>query len=143
MAASAAPTLGVMVRDDETSAFFAAADAGTLVVQVCGDCGYRQFPQPFTPGTSRCHACASKGLSWQPVSGQGSLITWTVLQNRHGPDDDPAPVVIVAVIELDEGPWVHTQLRDVAVGDLTHGLRLSAGFERPEGGEPLPVFRPA
>ena len=140
---STASTLGVMVRDEETSAFFDAAAAGTLVVQVCGDCGHRQFPQPFTPGTSRCHGCASSDLSWQPVSGQGNLVTWTVLQNRPQPDGTPAPVVIIGVIELDEGPWVHTQLRDVTIHDLTSGLRLIVDFERPAAGEPLPVFRPA
>jgi uncharacterized protein len=143
MPASTASTLGVMVRDEETSAFFDAAAAGTLVVQVCGDCGHRQFPQPFTPGTSRCHGCTSSDLSWQPVSGQGNLVTWTVLQNRPQPDGTPAPVVIIGVIELDEGPWVHTQLRDVTIHDLTPGLRLIVDFERPAAGEPLPVFRPA
>lgn len=143
MPASAGSTLGVMVRDKQTNAFFDAAAAGTLVIQVCGDCGYRQFPQPFTPGTSHCHACASSDLSWQPVSGQGNLVTWTAMQNRPEPDGTPAPVIIVAVIELDEGPWVHTQLRDVAIQDLTPGLPLRVGFEQPDGGEPLPVFRPA
>jgi hypothetical protein len=51
--------------------------------------------------------------------------------------------VIIGVIELGEGPWVHTQLRDVAIHDLTPGLRLIVDFERPAAGEPLPVFRPA
>ena len=142
MAASATSTLGVIVRDEETSAFFDAAAAGILVIQVCGHCGYRQFPQPFTPGTSRCHACASSDLSWQPVSGHGKLVTWTIMHNRPEPDRTPAPMIIVAVIELDEGPWVHTQLRDVAIQNLTPGLPLSVDFQQPDRGEPLPVFRP-
>lgn len=138
-----ASTLGVMVRDDETAAFFDAAGDGKLVVQLCGNCGYRQFPQPFTPSTERCHNCAGTELSWQPVSGRGSLVTWTVLQGRPAADGTPAEVAVVGVVELDEGPWVHTQLRDVDPAALTAGMPLAVAFETPEGGEPLPVFRPA
>jgi uncharacterized OB-fold protein len=136
-------TLGVMVRDAETSAFFDAAANGTLVVQACGRCGYEQFPQPFTPGTAVCHGCGGNELSWQPVTGAGQLVTWTVIQGRPAPDGTAAPVTIIGVVELDEGPWLHTQLFDAATSELKPGLRLVAAFCQPDGGEPLPVFRPA
>ena len=135
--------VGVMVRDEETAAFFDAAAAGALVVQQCAGCGERQFPSPFTAGTARCHHCASGGLSWVPVAGTGALVTWTLQQGRPAPDGTPAPVAVLAVVELDEGPWVHTQLRDVDPVALHAGDRFAVEFEQPEGGEPLPVFRPA
>lgn len=138
------PTLGVMVRDDDTAAFFDATAAGRLVVQQCGRCGHRQFPQPFTPGTNRCHACAGSELTWEPVAGTGTLVTWTVVHSRPAPDGTPAPQPVVGVVELDEGPWVHTQLRGVGEGPaLAAGLRVQVEFERPDGGETLPVFRAA
>lgn len=137
------PVLGVLVRDDETAPFLDAAAAGTLVVQQCGRCGGRQFPQPSTPGTDRCHHCAGDALSWVPVAGTGQLVTWTLQQGRPAPDDGTVPVLVLGVVELDEGPWVHTQLRVEDPAALEAGMRLAVQFERPEGGEPLPVFGPA
>lgn len=134
--------VGVMVRDEVTAPFFDAAAAGRLVVQLCATCGERQFPAPFTPGTDRCHHCAGDQLSWVPVAGTGALVTWTLQQGRPAPDGTSAPVAVLAVVELDEGPWVHTQLRDVDPAALRAGARLSVRFERPAGGEPLPVFHP-
>jgi len=144
MTGTGTPTLGVMLRDDETAPFFEAAGRGQLVVQQCAQCGHRQFPAPFTPGTTRCHTCLSPDLSWQPVRGAGSLVSWTVLRGRPALDGAAAPATVVAVVELEEGPWVHTQLRGVGDGaDLAAGLALQVTFEQPDGGEPLPVFLPA
>jgi uncharacterized OB-fold protein len=135
--------VGVLARDDETAPFLDAAAAGTLVVQQCGRCAQRQFPSPTTPGTGRCHSCASDALSWVPVAGTGRLVTWTLQQGRPAPDGTPAAVTVLGVVELDEGPWVHTQLRVHEPVALEPDMRLAVQFERPEGGEPLPVFGPA
>ncbi|HEU0102403.1 MAG TPA: OB-fold domain-containing protein [Mycobacteriales bacterium] len=142
MTTTSTSTLGVMVRDEETAPFFDAAAGGRLAVQQCARCGSRQFPQPFTPGTDRCHSCLSPEVSWEPVSGQGTLVTWTVLRGRPAADGTPAPATVVGVVELAEGPWVHTQLRGVDETALAAGQPFTVAFEQPEGGEPLPVFYP-
>jgi hypothetical protein len=49
--------------------------------------------------------------------------------------------VVLALVELAEGPWLQTRL--VGTGALHEGLPLRAHFEHPEVGEAYLVFRPA
>jgi uncharacterized OB-fold protein len=51
--------------------------------------------------------------------------------------------VVVALVELDEGPWLHTRLAGVdraALGRLRAGMRVSARFVHPVDGESYPLF---
>ena len=49
---------------------------------------------------------------------------------------------MLVIAELDEGPWWWSQIVEVAdPGELTEGQPLRIGFERPDGSEPIPVFR--
>jgi uncharacterized protein len=52
---------------------------------------------------------------------------------------------VLALVELDEGPWLRTRLEGTgATGTaaLRPGLRVSAHFVHPAEGESYPVFRP-
>ncbi len=134
--------VSVIARDDESAEFFDATAQGTLVVQSCATCGHLQYPLTFAPAVIRCRNCGSAELSWVPVAGNGSLVTWTHIHRRPRPDGTPAPVTTVGVVELDEGPWVYTQLRSVP-DELHAGDRVQVAFERADGGEALPVFEPS
>jgi uncharacterized OB-fold protein len=83
----------------------------------------------------RCPACTSDRLEWAAASGEASLVTWTVVHSREG----AAPPV--GVVELAEGPWMTVRL-DADPASLSAGMALTAGFDRPGGGEPVPIFRP-
>lgn len=134
-------TIGAIVRDEESADFFEATAAGVLTVQLCGECGHRQFPLTFVPSVIRCRACGSAQLTWVPVSGLGGLVTWTHVHHKPAQDGTPRPPTTIAVVELDEGPWVHAQLRS-APPNLHVGLRVAVNFDAAEGGESLPVFAP-
>jgi uncharacterized OB-fold protein len=56
---------------------------------------------------------------------------------------EPPPPVVVAIVELAEGPWLHAQLTGVDPAAVRGGQPVTVAFERPEGGEAIPVFRPA
>ena len=56
-----------------------------------------------------------------------------------------AAVTVLALVELDEGPWLPTVLAvsgQQAIGALRAGQRVAASFAHPDEGESYPVFRP-
>lgn len=121
-------------RDDYSAPFFDAAANGTLLLRRCADCGHLS-----PPAARRCGACYRADVDWFEAAGTGRIVTWAVPQIR---DETGAmsPAYVLAVVELDEGPWLHAQV----VGDPT-GLRADAAvtvsFETVGDGEPLPVLR--
>ena len=74
-----------------------------LMIRRCAKCD-----KLFAPLTAGCSSCASDDLERVPSSGVGSIVSWRVV-DRAGAGGAPAPST-VAIVELDEGPWVYTSL---------------------------------
>ena len=128
--------VGVVHRDDQSAPFFDAAAGGTLLIRRCEACGHVHPPE-----ATRCTRCSSPDLAWVPASGEGTVVTWAVAHGRAPSGGGPAPRTVFGIVELDEGPWMQAQLPDADPADLASGDRVRVGFERAEGGEPVPVFR--
>ncbi|GAA0382752.1 Zn-ribbon domain-containing OB-fold protein [Microbispora corallina] len=129
--------VGIVHRDAAAAAFFDGAARGELLVRRCASCGGFSAPQ-----ARACAHCGTPEQEWAPSAGAGTVITWAVVHGRPA-DGEAAPRTVVAVVELDEGPWLQAQLTGVAPEEVSAGLRVRAGFEHPEGGEAVPVFHPA
>jgi uncharacterized protein len=129
---------GVVKRDATTAEFFAGTERGELLLRRCGACGQLSRPQARS-----CAECRSTDLSWEPAAGQGTVVSWSVVHGRAGEGEPPPPPIVVAIVELDEGPWLHAQLVDADPDSVTGGQRVTVGFEQPAGGEAIPVFRPS
>ena len=120
------------VRRDELSAgFFDAASRSELVVRRCTACGTLA-----TPRARACPACATPALDWVPVSGTGTLVSWTALRDRAG-----EITALGGIVELTEGPWLRVRLAAEPAA-LAVGLPMRVRFEQQDAGEPVPVFRP-
>lgn len=76
--------------------------AGVLMIRRCARCD-----RLFAPLTVDCASCASSDLEWVPSTGTGSILSWRVVE--RGVTGIPAPLTI-AIVELDEGPWVYTSI---------------------------------
>ena len=50
---------------------------------------------------------------------------------------------MLALVELDEGPWLHTRLETDDPAALHAGDQVQAHFAHPPTGESYPYFRPA
>lgn len=135
--------IGVVRRDGRTDAFFDGAAAGRLMIKRCGACASRHAPD-----ASECPGCGGE-LGWAAASGRATLVSWAISHprpHRNGPpppaEQPPAaPPAVLALVELSEGPWLHSRLMGVARADLREGLPLRAHFEHPDEGESYLVFR--
>lgn len=119
--------VGIVRRDAATTEFFDGTARGELLIRSCA-CGAFAAPQART-----CPACGCELTAWAAAAGTGTVETWSIVHNRN------LPPVTVAIVRLDEGPWMQTQL----VGDLPddlRDLRVRVAFEQPQGGEAVPVF---
>lgn len=106
-----------------------------LLIERCDDCARWAHP----PG-AQCRDCGGT-LVARPVSGRGTVFTYTVNHHPYNPQI-PTPYVI-AIVELAEqsGLRVATNIVDCEPGSVTCGMAVEMRPERGSGG--APVFAPA
>ncbi|HZP28902.1 MAG TPA: Zn-ribbon domain-containing OB-fold protein [Acidimicrobiia bacterium] len=133
--APTSPARPLPVPTPETQHFWDGTAAGELRLQRCRSCARTYFPpQPF------CPACSSDDVEIVRASGHGSLSSY-VITRLAAPGFD-APYVI-ALVELDEGPRMLTNL--VGVDPDPESLPLDLPVEvvyETFGDVTLPRFRP-
>ena len=127
-------TVRVLQRDERSAEFFDATAEGRLMLRRCEKCGHIGVPQ-----TEFCPRCGSEELTWTDSEGTGVITAYGVVHARSA---EGAPRTPIAIVELDEGPWIYAQIVDADPDAVGVGTRVRVGFERPEGGEAVPVFRP-
>ena len=121
-----------------TAPFWSALRERRLVVQRCDACQTLRFPPEVG-----CFECASMESSWAPMSGRATLWSWTI---GHPPllpffaERAPWPV---AVVQLQEGPRMVTNIIDVPVEQYVVSLPLIADYEVVADDVTLVVFRRA
>ncbi|WP_416981433.1 Zn-ribbon domain-containing OB-fold protein [Streptomyces sp. T028] len=131
-------TVPVIHRDTATELFFDSTARGELLIRRCAGCGAHAAPQ-----STACPGCQNPATTWAAAAGTGTVVAWTAVHGRPG-DGAPASEAVSALIELTEGPWLYAPLRNLGPGERPWaGMSVVVAFERPEGGEAIPVFRPA
>jgi uncharacterized OB-fold protein len=118
--------------DAVTAPFWDACRRGVLEVSRCGDCGHLFLP----PGPC-CPKCWSRQLVARPVSGQGRVFSFVVYRRTYHPGM-PAPYV-VALVELDEGPRLISNIVGCAPEDVAIDMPVEVRFEE-AGDFRLPRF---
>ena len=118
-----------------TEPFWDGAADRRLVRQVCEDCGTNLF----TPRIA-CHACQSERLTWQDSAGVGTVYSHSVV--HRSPTGDRDVPYVVAIVDLDEGWHMMTNIVGVDPADVHIGQRVSVAWEDRDGRR-LPVFTPA
>jgi uncharacterized OB-fold protein len=120
--------------DPTTESFWSSAREGRLLIQRCRACRrYQFYPRPF------CLVCDSEEIDEIPASGLGTVYSRTTVHLDAAPELGLKPPYIVAIVELDEGPRLLTNLTSDA---CRIGTRVQVVW-RPRGGQPpVPVFGP-
>jgi uncharacterized protein len=115
----------------ETKPFWDAAAQGRLVVKRCTACGQSHYyPRAL------CPFCGSEATEWRPVSGGGTIYSYSVMRRAEVP-------YAIAYVTLDEGPTMMTNLVDCDFDALRIGQRVRVVFTPTDGGPPVPTFTPA
>ena len=109
---------------------------GRLPLQRCSGCQrLRHPPRPM------CDACGSPEWDFRVASGRGTIHSFTVMHHPRFPGYE-FPLV-AALVDLEEGERIVSNLVDCAPGDVRIGMRVEAFVHRDEDGFALPLFRPA
>lgn len=122
----------------ESAPFWQACREHVLRLQRCDQCGKFWFP----PG-NRCRWCWSDRWQWTPVSGRGRLYTFTVIWRAYHPGFANDLPYNVAVVELEEGPRLISNVVGCAPEALAVGMPLVVVFDDVAPDLTLPKFRPA
>ena len=108
------------VPDADDRSFWDGVSRDRLLLQRCADCHAVQHPP-----SPMCPTCQSVHREWFDVSGRGSVYSW--IQSHHPSAPDEAPR-IVALIDLDEGPRIVSNLQDIELAAIEPGLPVEVFF---------------
>ena len=78
-----------------------------LVGEVCGHCDAKVFPP-----RDICPSCGEEAKTLYTFSGKGQVYSYTTVFEAPAGFEDSAPYT-VAMVKLDEGPFVTAQLTDL------------------------------
>ena len=127
------------VADDLSKPFWEGVKRRKLLVQRCAECHRFQFP----PNAS-CDSCSSKKLSFEEVSGRGTVysFTETVSGARHPYFQSISPYLVGLVqLEEQEGLIFASNFPDSKYADIEFGAPVEVEFQEIADGVVIPQFR--
>ena len=134
---AAAPRFDLPNPDHETREYWDAARERRLLIKRCRACGRTHFyPRPF------CPHCWSDEVEWEQASGRATLYTWSVVRRNDLPPFGERVPYVAAVVDLDEGPRMMTNVVDCEFDALEVGMPLEVLFQEISEDVTIPVFRP-
>lgn len=130
--------LPVAANPDLTQPFWDATKRHKLVLPRCNACETAFFyPREV------CPECLSGDLSWVDSAGKGQVYSFTVIEqpvDREFLGDIP---YIYAIIQLDEGPRMISNVVECAIEDVRVDMPVTAVFDDVTSDVTLVKFRPA
>jgi uncharacterized protein len=123
-------------QDLEMAPYWAATLEGRLLIQRCVPHSHAQLY-----GRAHCVTCRGE-VRWEDASGFGTVYSFTVLRQHHSRSLRHLLPLVVALVDLAEGPRIMTNLVDVAPEDVRVGMRVEVYFERVSDHAALPLFTP-
>jgi uncharacterized OB-fold protein len=111
--------------------------AGELRAQRCAGCGRLRWPPSVV-----CPHCLGEEAAWVALSGRGTVYSFIVVHRPQHPAFFADAPYNVAIVELEEGPRLHTNVVECAPEALRVGMPVEVVFERVNDEVTLPKFRP-
>ncbi|MBO8196541.1 OB-fold domain-containing protein [Streptomyces oryzae] len=124
------------VVNRDNAGFWEGVARHQLLFQRCAECGTPRFP--WLPG---CNACGC--AEWRAVAacGRGTVYSYVVMHHPPFPAFDPP--YAVALVQLEEGVRIVSNLTGVRHDDVRIGMPVELEFLRVDDDLELPVFRGA
>lgn len=125
------------IRDAENAPYYDALQRHEMRLQRCANGHVR------TPVSPVCPTCLSPEFSWEPVSGRGTIFSFTVVHQLYDPGFKGEIPYVVAVVELDEGPRVVTNIVGIPKDDVRIGMPVRIEYRDVTPQFTLALFTPA
>jgi uncharacterized OB-fold protein len=119
----------------ETQEFWDGTARGVLLLQRCGACGSVVWYPRYV-----CSSCHGTDLVAFEASGTGTLYSFTLTTRGILDYKDCGPYVL-ALVQLDEGPKMMTNIVDTDPAELEIGQAVEVVFHDTGAGSALPRFR--
>jgi uncharacterized OB-fold protein/acyl dehydratase len=116
--------------------WFEGAKEHKLLIQRCTSCGVLRHPP-----TAMCASCRS--FDWDAVEASGRGIVYSFVVNHYPQVPAFDYPLVVALIELEEGTRLVSNLTDIEPGDVRVGMPVEVEFVAFDEELTLPQFRPA
>jgi uncharacterized OB-fold protein len=124
------------VMDGLAKEFYGWCKQHQLHFQRCSDCGtWRHVPREM------CAACGSWKWEWAQSSGRGTVFTWTVVARALHPAFQQNVPYAPAVIEMEEGVRLLSEVVDCAPDQLEIGMQVEVVFDDVTAEITLPKLR--
>lgn len=112
------------VIDELNRPFWEGCRVDRLLLQRCSPCGHLRYPI-----STICPRCLSTAYRWDQMSGRGSVYSFAVFQHAYNDGWRDAVPYAVALVELDEGPTMISNIVGVELEQVRVGLPVSVVFE--------------
>lgn len=109
---------------EENAPYWRSAREHSLKLPYCADCS--RF---FYPVQSRCPRCLGSELDWRKVSGRGRVYSWINVHQVYHPSFESLVPYITAVVELEEGPRLVTNIVNCESGRIKVGLKVRVVYK--------------
>ena len=121
----------------DSAPYWEGARDNKLLLQRCSDCGtLRFFPRYL------CTECGSDNTDWVEAAGRGTVHSFTVVHRAAFPEFQAQTPYVVALIDLEEGPRMMTNIVGDDALDVEIGDAVTVAFEaRGNDGAKVPQFR--
>jgi uncharacterized protein len=117
--------------------FWRAAREGRLEFQRCAACGYLRWPP-----APLCPECLAPGGEWTEVDGRGEVWSFGIYDHVYEQAFRADAPYNVALVQLDAGPRIITNIVGVPNDEIRIGMRVRAVFEPVSPDATLVRFRP-
>jgi uncharacterized protein len=124
--------------DEENRWFWEACARHELYLQRCPTCDeLRFYPRAL------CPSCLGKDVDWVRASGRGKVYTYTVTYQNQAPGFRDELPYVMAIVELDEGPRLLTNVVDSKPDAVSIGMPVEVVFDDVNESLAIPKFKKA
>jgi hypothetical protein len=123
-------------KNPDNARFFESVHEHAMELQKCNSCSrFWYYPAPI------CPHCGSLEYTWTPVSGRATVYSFTWV-HRPAPGFEDLVPYAYALVELDEGPILATNIVETDADKLKIGQPVEVTYQDFTDEITLPLFRP-
>ncbi len=123
--------------NQDSKEFWTGCKVHELRFQKCKDCDHIRWPASMI-----CPLCYSQDTQWIVAGGKGKVYTFVVYHVAYHPGFKDGVPYVVAVVELEEGPHLLTNIVGCRPDEVKCGMPVEVMWEDITGEFSLPQFRP-